>query len=121
MSLGGQTVGIVGKTRDGSDRNRFNSPAESHSVTYVGGVLMRPARASEKVELNEVATGVWFCTAPPVAAVLAAKPTAELLYDGTTAPADVSASKYQITGVEPMYASSGKVHHVVITCQRQEL
>ena len=89
-------------------------------VSLVSGCHFRPFNTMETpVTETDVATEVWKLTAPPTAAVLAAKSTGELLFDGTDNPADTVGNRFQITGpVQPKY-DGGRVHHVTVMCQRQ--
>lgn len=109
MTFGNQSV-VLREFTNGATRNRLNQPvADEHEAT-VTGCLMRPYRPSEVVTLTDIATEIWLCTLPPVAAALNATAAGELDYLDKT---------FQITGVEPYADFSGAVDHVKITCQRQ--
>lgn len=118
MSFGNQTV-VLREFTPGTTRNRLNQPVPDEHDNTVTGCLMRPYRPTEVVTLTDIATEVWWCTAPPDPAALNATAAGVLIYDGTETPADVEENHYQITGVEPFPDFSGAVDHVKITCQRQ--
>lgn len=107
--IASQTV-VLREWTVGPTRDRLNQPVKVPNDTTVEGCLMRPYRPSEAVTLTDIATEIWYCTAPPVAAALNATAADELDYDGQT---------FQITGVEPFCDFSGAADHVKITCQRQ--
>lgn len=120
MTLGGQTVALVAIASTGSP-GYLGLKAASRTKTVVSGVHFRPFKTEETPDAEtDVATEVWKLTAPPEAAVLAAKSTGELLYDGTSDPADVEANRFSIIGpVQPKSDLSGVVDHVTIMCKRQ--
>lgn len=115
MTLAGQTVGIVAVT-DTATRNRLNQPTQTRTVTYVHDVLMRPVSATEDTTLTELANEVWRCTAP---AGTAAAISSDLLYDGTSSPADLPSNRFRITAVQPFVDFAGATSHVRITCERE--
>lgn len=119
MSFGGQTVGIVTVTATGTS-GYLGLKQKNRVVNLVAGVHFRPFITTETPDAEtDVATEVWKLTAPVEAAVLAAKSTGELLYDGTTNPADVKANRFQIQGPIQPKSDLSQVHHVTIMCKRQ--
>lgn len=109
MTLGDQTVTFVAITEGTADRLGVKAPVRT--PVAVPGCLFRALSTEETLNLTDVAGEVWKCTAPPVAAVLAAKATGEVKH------ADVT---YQIVGgVQPQYDLAGDVDHVVVMCKKQ--
>lgn len=110
MSFGGQTVTFVAVSETG-DPGYLGLKTKTRTETAVTGCQFQSVSVSETPDgATDVATGVWRCVAPPVAAVLAAKPGGELKFDGVT---------YQIDGpIMPRYNRAG-LHHVTIMCKRQ--
>lgn len=109
MSFGGQTVTFVTIT-DGT-KDRLGIPAQVRTPVDVPGCRFRPLTAEEAVALTDVATEVWKCTAPPVAAVLAAKAIDEVKHNGIT---------YQVVGaVKPYNDLSDAVFKVTVMCKKQ--
>ena len=108
MSFGGQSVTIRSFT-DSETRNRLNQPVQTVTDTAWTGVQMQPRSGGEDVTLTDVATEVWLCTGPPIAAAQSATATAEIIYNTVT---------YRVTKVEPFTDFTG-IHHVEITCQKQ--
>lgn len=76
----------------------------------VAGCWMQPTSVTETVTETDVATAVWHCIAPPVAAATGMDPTGELTFNGNT---------YQVTGIKPYTGLRGLVHHVTVICKRQ--
>lgn len=111
MSFGGQSVTFVAVAESG-DPGYLGLKTKTRTDTAVAGCRFRPATSAETPDgQTDVATGVWKCTAPPAAAVLAAKPGGEVKVGGVT---------YQIDGpIMPKYAMDGTVHHVTVMCKRQ--
>lgn len=125
MSLGDQTVGFVSVSKSGT-AGYLGLKTETRSLTLVNGCQFQPlggmsGGSTETPDAQtDVATITWIFTGPPVAAVLAAKSTDELVYDGTDDPTDIEANRYPIFGqVQPQHDFSGAVDHVVITCKKQ--
>lgn len=120
MSLGSQTVGFVTITKSG-EPGYLGLKAKNRALTLVHGGLFQPSTVAEAPDAQtNVATEVWIYTGPAEAAALVAKSTGELVYDGTTNPADVDANRYQIQGPpQPEHDLAGAVDHVVITVKRQ--
>lgn len=106
MSFGGQTVTFVTITR--GTAGRFER-APVRTPVDVPGCRFRPLGTSERVAETDLATEVWKCTAPPVAAVLAATATSELEYNGKT---------YHVTGVEPFTDLAGQPFKVTVIAER---
>lgn len=111
MTFGGQTVTFVAVTTTGQP-GYLGIKAQTRSEIAVPGCHFRPAGVSEaNTGATDVAAGLWKCTAPPVAAVLSAKPDGELQHAGIT---------YLIDGPpQPKYDLDGAVHHVTVLCRRQ--
>lgn len=82
MDFGDQTVGFVTVALGEPDPN--GTRPKTRTQVNVPGCRFRPMRAAET---GGVFTKAWKCTAPPVAAVLAAHAIDELVYDGTDNPA----------------------------------
>ncbi|MGV0785113.1 hypothetical protein [Mycolicibacterium sp. XJ775] len=110
MSFGNQTVKIVTVTETGAP-GYLGKKAEARTEVEVAGCHFRPASVTETPDAEtDVATEVWKLTAPPVAAVLNAKSTDELIYAGET---------FQIDGpIMPKY-DLGALHHVTVMCKKQ--
>lgn len=107
--FGDQTVTFVALVKTGEDRN--NEPIFTRNEVAVTGCRFRPLRVNEKVGVTDIATEVWKCTAPPVAAVLNAEAISELKYLGET---------YQLLGeVSPFTDFSSVVHKVTVLAQKQ--
>jgi len=122
VSFGGQTVGFVTVTDIGTP-GYLGIKQKTRSVTLVSGVHFRPFSTTEAPDAEtDVATEVWKLTAPPVAAVLAAESTGELVYDGTDNPTydpdDVS-NVFQIQGPVQPKQDLAELHHVTVMCRRQ--
>lgn len=109
MSFGDQAVKIVTVAETGSP-GYLGVKSKSRTEIEVTDCHFRPVGVSETPDAEtNVATEVWKLTAPPVAAVLAAKPNGELIYDGKT---------FKIDGpVMPKY-DFGALHHVTVMCKR---
>lgn len=108
MRFGSQTVGFV--TITAGTRDRLGAAAPVRTTVNVTGCLMRPLSATELITNTDVATEAWRCTAPPVAAALAATATGELVFNGNT---------YLINGVQSFRGFNGIIDHVRVTCERQ--
>lgn len=106
MSFGGQTVTFVTITL-GTEGRFEREPART--PVDVPGCRFRPLGTSEIVSETDLATEVWKCTAPPVAAVLAATASSELKYQGKT---------YHVTGVEPFTDMAGRPFKVTVIAER---
>ena len=116
--LGRQTVGIVTVTQTG-DAGYLGVKAKARSMILRHNVHFRPVNTSETDEQTNVATETWKLTDRPEIAVLAAKSTGEIVYDGTDNPADVEANRFRIDGpIQPKHSLDGP-HHVTIMCKRQ--
>lgn len=110
MSFGGQTVTFVTVTETGQP-GFLGVKEKQRSEVSVAGCHFRPFKTAEVVTETDIATEVWKCTAPPEAAVLAAKSTGEVKHNGLT---------FQIDGqIQPKYDLSGQIEHVTIFCKRQ--
>jgi hypothetical protein len=109
-TFGDQTVTFVAVTNGALDR--LGIPAQVRTEIAVPGCRFRPLSAEETVGLTDLATEVWKCTAPPVAAVLAAMAIDEVKHNGIT---------YQIVGGVKPYNDyfSNTVHKVTVLCQKQ--
>lgn len=105
-AFGGQTVTFVTITL--GTAGRFER-APVRTPVDVAGCRFRPLGTSEMVAETDLATEVWKCTAPPVAAVLAATAASELEYGGKT---------YHVTGVEPFTDLSGRPFKVTLIAER---
>ncbi|QFG11082.1 head-to-tail stopper [Mycobacterium phage QueenHazel] len=125
--FGGQVVAIVTVAPTGSP-GWGGLKSKSRTAVRVPGCHFRPAGSSETPDAQtNVATEFWKLTAPPVAAVLAAKASGELLYDGSEHPELLNpessagrAATFQIEGpIMPKYDDGSEVHHVTIMCKRQ--
>lgn len=110
-TFGGTTVTFVAVTESG-DAGYLGLKTKARAETAVAGCQFQPAKSSETPDgQTDVATEVWRCTAPPVAAVLAATPGGEVKVGGVT---------YQIDGpIMPKHKRDGSVHHVTVMCKRQ--
>lgn len=75
--------------------------------------MFRPLSAREKAGLvDNIATEVWKCTAPPAAAALEMNAISELKFNAET---------YQVTGgAQREYDLDGVLDHVSVLCQKQE-
>ena len=121
MSFGGQTVGFVTVTRSGAP-DGLGMLAESRAVVLVSGCHFRSAVSVESPEGETNTTTIkWKLTAPPEVAVLAAKSTGELVYDGTETPVQTADSTFLIDGpILPKYDITGsEVHHVTVWAKKQ--
>jgi len=109
--FGSQTVTFVAVAQSG-DPGYLGLKAKSRTETAVTGCLFEPVLSSETPDAQtNVATGIWLCTAPPVAASIAANSTGELKVGGVT---------YQIDGpAMPKFDRAGAIHKVLILCKRQ--
>lgn len=105
-TFGGQTVTFV--TITPGTEGRFERDKTPTPVD-VPGCRFRPLGTSEMVAETDLATEVWKCTAPPVAAVLAATAASELIYGDKT---------YHVTGVEPFTDLSGRPFKVTVIAER---
>ena len=119
-SFGSQTVGFVTVTESG-EPGYLGLKTKTKVVVKVSGCHFRPANATEVDGQTDVATEVWKLTAPPAAAVLAAKSTGEIVYDGTDnpqLPSDLN-ELFRIDGrIQPKFDLDA-VHHVTVMCKRQ--
>lgn len=110
MRFGAQTVTFIAVTEDLLNRDRYNNPTEVRTEVDVVGCHFRPLTAKEKLELGDVATDPWKCTAPPDAAVLAAAAVDELKHKGVT---------YKVIGgVRPFNDFSDRVFKCTVICER---
>uniref|UniRef100_UPI003C30EB7C Head closure protein n=1 Tax=Mycolicibacterium phage Mycofy1 TaxID=3349809 RepID=UPI003C30EB7C len=125
--FGGQVVALVSVAETGVP-GWGGLKAKARTTTRQPGVHFRPASSTETPDgQTNVATEVWKLTAPPTAAVLAAKPGGELVYDGTEHPESLDldsaagrAATFRVDGpIMPKYDLAGQVHHVTIMCKRQ--
>jgi len=127
MSFGAQVVGVVAVSQSG-EPGWGGLKAKSRSVVRVPGCHFRPYSSDETpVTQTDVASEVWKLTAPPAAAVLLAKASGELVFDGSEHPesldlgsAEGRAAVFQVDGpVMPKFDLDGSVHHVTVFCKRQ--
>jgi len=111
MTFGGQTVTFVAVTQSGTP-GYLGLTGQTRTETAVTGCRFRPVTVAETSDgQTDIAAGMWKCTAPPVAAALAARPDGELKHAGLT---------YLIEGPpQPKYDLDGSVHHVTVLCRRQ--
>lgn len=110
MSFGSQTVTFVAYSDTGTP-GYLGKKAEVRTEVEVAGCHFRPASVTETPDgESNVATEVWKLTAPPVAAVLNAKSTGELVYAGET---------FQIDGPVMPKFDLGALHHVTVMCKKQ--
>lgn len=113
MTFGNTTVSFVKNTEDLTQRDRYNNPATTTTQTDVPGCLFRPQsfKESSPVATQEVAQ-TWKCTAPPVAAAMAASATDAMIVDGVT---------YQvIAGAEVFHDFTGP-YKVTVRCVLQQM
>lgn len=109
MTFGNDIVTFVAVTEGALDR--LGIPAKIKTDVVVSGCRFRPLSVEETVTLTDLSTQMWKCTAPPVAAVLAAQPDDEVKHNGIT---------YQIVGgVKPYPMHSGVIRKVTVMCKRQ--
>lgn len=106
--LGGQTVTVRNFTSN--SRDRFNMPVKTPVDTVVSGVSMQPVSTSETVTLTDVATDLWKCFLPPVAAALAATTVSQILYNGAV---------FEVLGARPGVDFAGNTDHVLLDLKRQ--
>lgn len=113
MTFGPTTVTFVKVIEDDTNRDEWNNPTETRTTTDVPGCMFRPLTFKEQapVDVDKV-TNRWKCTAPPVAAVLAAAATDELIVDGVT---------YQIEGGVEVFTDFSGPFKATIICERQIL
>lgn len=119
--FGDQTVGFVAVTLGTPDANGVRS--SSRTQVNVPGCRFRPVRAEELGGLFTVATKGWRCTAPPVAAVVAADEISELVYDGTNTPqrGTNDANVYTVIGgAMPFADMDGDLFKVTVLCERKK-
>lgn len=110
MRFGRQSVIIVTVTTNPSVRDRYNKSTEVRTETTVTGCRFRPLSAKEKIELGDIVTDPWKCTAPPVAAAINAKAVDEMKVDGIT---------YKIIGgARPFKDQAGRDWKVTIIGER---
>lgn len=120
MSFGGETVYIVSVGEDLSNRDVFKNPAKVRAETAVRGCRFRPLNSKErndmttakekKDSLGERVADPWKLTAPPVPAVMNAKNTDELKFNGNT---------FQLIGVPRVFTDfSGRPYKVTIVVER---
>lgn len=111
MSFGGQTVFFVTVAEDLTNRDRYNHPAQTRTEVAVHGCRFRPLSAKEKIELGDIVTDPWKCTAPCVAAVVNARSGDEVRVAGVT---------YQIVGGPRVFPSmEGRPFKTTIICERR--
>lgn len=107
--FGDQTVTFVTIT-DGV-KDRLGIPAIVRTEVPVTGCRFRPLNVEEAVNLTDVATEIWKCTAPPEAAVLAAKSIDEVKHKDIT---------YDLVGgIKPFNDASDQVYKVTVMCKKQ--
>lgn len=112
MSFGRQTVIFVTISEDPDSRDRYNQPQKVRTEVPVAGCRFRPLTFREKLELGDIATEVWRCTAPPHPAVMGAKAIDEVIVDGVT---------YQIIGGARTFADMvGRPFKITVQCEKRE-
>lgn len=111
LEFGKQTVTFVSVTDTGVP-GYLGVKTQTRTETPVTGCRFRPFNVTETADSEtDIATGIWKCTAPPVAAAVNATPGDEVKVDGVT---------YQIDGpVQPKRDPYGVLHHVTVMCKRQ--
>lgn len=120
MSFGGETVAIVTVGEDVSIRDENGQPQKTRVEATVSGCRFRPLNSKErndmttakekKDSLGERVADPWKLTAPPVPAVMNAKNTDELKFNGIT---------YQLIGVPRVFSDfSGRAYKVTIIVER---
>lgn len=111
-SFGNTTVTFLKVAENTAVRDRYGQPEQDTTSTDVPGCLFRPANFKEvsPIDTQQVLQR-WKCTAPPVAAVLAATATDSVVVNGIT---------YQISGGAEVYDDlSGNPFKVTIYCDLQ--
>lgn len=109
--FGDQTVIFVTIT-DGA-KDRLGVAVAVETPVPVTGCRFRPLNVEETVNLTDVATEIWKCTAPPVAAVLAAKSIDRLVHNGIT---------YDLVGgIKPFNDASNQVYKVTVMAKKQSV
>lgn len=111
-SFGGQSVTFVEITYTG-EPGYLGVREPVRTETVVERCRFRPLRVDERaaIGVTDTSTEIWKITAPPVPAVLDAKPNGEVIHDGTG---------YEIDGpVQPKRDMGGQLHHVTVFCKRQ--
>lgn len=113
MIFGPTTVTFVKVAEDTTNRDEWNNPAEIRTQTDVPGCMFRPLTFKEQapVDVDKV-TNRWKCTAPPVAAVLAAVATDEVIVDGVT---------YEIEGGVEVFGDFAAPFKCTVIVERQIL
>lgn len=120
MSFGGETVLLVTVGQDLNDRDVFNKPAKTRTETPIRNCRFRPLNSKErndmttskekKDSLGERVADPWKLTAPPVGAILNAKNTDEIMFQGNT---------YQVIGVPRIFTDfSGRPFKVTVIVER---
>lgn len=119
MSFGGETVTLVSVGENPAVRDRYKNPERTRTETAVRGCRFRPLNSKErndmttskeKKDLGERVADPWKLTAPPVPAVLNAKNTDELVFQGMT---------FQLLGVPRVFSDfSGRPFKVTIVVER---
>jgi hypothetical protein len=117
MRLGSQTVYFVTVTEDLNNRDILGNPETVRVKVPVRGCRFRPMTAKEEIDapainVGDIVTDPWRCTAPPTATVMAAKSNDEVEVDGIT---------YQIVGGPRVFPGPrGRPFKVTIICQRMD-
>lgn len=112
MTFGGQTVTVVTFTLSDEEDN-LGVRAETTSDVDVPGCRFRPLSFAETAQTEfDVSTQIWKCTAPPVAAILAADEKGYLRCDGAT---------YSIVAGPQLFTDmSGQPFKVTILAQKHD-
>lgn len=109
--FGNQTVTFVTVTENLAVRDRYNQPTKVRVGVAVPNCRFRPMTAQETIDLGDVVNDPYKCTAPPVAAVLAADSIDEVVVAGVT---------YQIVGGVRVFPDlDGDPFKVTVICERR--
>ena len=106
--LGSQTVTVRNYTTAG--RDRLNAPIRTAVDTVITGCAMQPVSVTETVGLTDVASEMWKCYLPPVAAALEATTASEIIYNSQT---------FQVIVPNPQIDLFGYADHVLLDLKRQ--
>lgn len=116
MRFGGQTLTFVSITEDVSTLDEYGKPLEVRTGTDVSGCHFRSLiptyRGDHKVtDKGELTINQWRATCPPVAAVLNAKPTDEVIFNGETF--------HIIVGPRLFYTLGNRLFKVTVMCENR--
>jgi hypothetical protein len=109
VSFGNDTVYFVTVTEDTNNRDRYGKPEKIRTETAVTGCHFRPLTAKEKIELGDIVTDPYKCTAPPVSTAMNANAKDELKFDGVT---------YQVVGGARPFRDLSGPFKVTLICER---